>query len=180
MPKPFWNNPFPVVTPNGTFRVRPVVANPVDWSDPKPHLLQWGRVIVGFNVGREPTWNIDDIEREWHEFAKARNFPRDVTIVPQRGAFTDEDTGDVIQENGATLTVLNIQGKVESAHFSNTMMKFGEHLAEVFRQKSVIVQLGRGSRTYVTYGMRAFNEAELRRAAKRRGLKLSASKGRKR
>lgn len=174
--KEFWNNPVEVRGPNVNLRFVPeraTLRNPEDWRDTKAR--QFGRVIVGFNVGDTPTWTLDDLEREWHEFAATRKFPRDCTIVPQRGAFTMAD-GTVVQENGATLTVLNIRDRIDPAHFANTLMAFGEDLADAFKQESVIVQLGRGSRTYITYGMRAFTDAELRRAAKRRGMALGRRK----
>ena len=163
------NSPYTVRTPNGDFKVRPEsVPNPINWTGDRD--TQFGRVIVGFNVGKKPTWTIADLEREWHEFTSERGFPRGVTIVPQRGAFEDEDTGEVTQEDGATLTALNIQNKVPRGTFSKTMQRFGEHIAQVFRQKEVIVQIGTGSTATDTWGVRPYTEAEVRRMAKRMGL----------
>lgn len=165
------NSSYLVKTPQRTFRVQPsATPNPIAWTG--DNNTQFGRVIVGFNVGRRPTWNIDDLEREWHEFAQERNFPRGVTIVPQRGAFVDDETGDVIQEDGATLTVLNIMDKVPRGTFAKFMQRFGEHLAEAFRQKEVIVQIGTGSTATDTWGVRPYTDDEIRRIAQRRGLSL--------
>lgn len=173
----FWNKPFEIRGPNLDLICVPeraVLKNPIEWTDSKG--VQFGRIIVGFSVGGKPRWTLKDLEDEWHAFAKAANFAPDVTIVPQRGAFTGRNK-KVVREDGATLTVLNL-GNETTLHFNNTLKYFAEHLAERFQQEVVIVQLGRGNRVHTTYGMRPFNDKELERAMRRRNYIFNRKKKR--
>lgn len=156
-----WAEPFPVYTGKRRpwLRFNPhradakaVRRNHPEWHSTAP--TQFGRVIVGFSVGSRPVHDLADLERAWHDFTEANGYPRDVTIVPQRGAFTMPD-GKVVKEDGATLTVLNLAG-MDPGAFARMMRWFGAYVAGKFRQKEVIVQAGFGATASDTWGVRGF------------------------
>lgn len=145
-----------VVRPNGKSIVfypdaesrRRVRSNP-GWG-PVPDDVQFARVIVGFSVGSRPVYKLADLEQAWVDFATANDFPKGATIVPQRGVYKMATTGKLIRENGATLTVLNLENK---DYFASFMRQFAAYVATKFRQEEVIVQVGNAGRVEGTYGI---------------------------
>jgi hypothetical protein len=146
-----WRNPHDRGV-RGTFRPRGKIArygdadadffsNPEAFSTKAP--LWSGRLLVGFNVGDQPTWTVDDLVRVVRQAREAQGHPPDSSFLIQRGIYTSSRTGSVVEEDGAQVIVLNLDD-TPTAKFRSEMVELGEVIARKLDQELVIVELQRG------------------------------------
>jgi hypothetical protein len=97
------------------------------------------RLFVGFNIGHEPVWKLEDVIRMVLAFRKEQDAPPDSTFIAQKGIYTHQDGSGIVEEDGAQIIVLNTYTDDEA--FKNQMLALAEHLALEMNQESVIVDL---------------------------------------
>lgn len=121
----------------------PVRVNPM--SDDIAGALA-ARIVVGFNVGKQPKWKIGDLVALVRETRQAQGVPPDATFYTQEGLFTHPDNdpdpdlrGQTIHEHGAQVVVLNVVGETDE-QFAANALTLAETIAEVFQQHSVILE----------------------------------------
>jgi hypothetical protein len=121
------------------------------WKTKRP--ADAARLFVGFNVGDTARWTLDDlvaiVSRIRTEKHKARP---DASFVAQRGVYTHKRSGKVIEEPGAQVIVIDVDG-VGSAKFEKQMEDLAATIAKELQQEEVILELQRGGLHVSTAGV---------------------------
>ncbi len=119
--------------------------------------VQGARIIVGFNVGIEEKWKMDDIidivfdvRRQQVESAiedkDAKPHPLGgdvgVTFLAQKGIWQAVREKKVYPENGAQVMIMNIIAEKKS-RFRDDMVEIAEELARKLKQNAVIVEMSK-------------------------------------
>jgi hypoxanthine-guanine phosphoribosyltransferase len=66
--------------------------------------------------------------------------------------YTYQKTGEVVEEKGAQVIVLNLEG-VPEAEFKKNMAELAETIAKKFHQEQVVVEIQKGGITRETFGV---------------------------
>ncbi|HEX9136820.1 MAG TPA: hypothetical protein VF905_07720 [Nitrospirota bacterium] len=124
--------------------------NPEAWDSDDPMLS--ARLFVGFNVGNEPRWSIDDLAPIVARERKAQHHPVDASFLVQKGLYTSQRDGSVVYEDGAQVVLLNLTGEPERT-FTREMVKLAEVIARDLEQELVVVQIQKGGVDKKTFGV---------------------------
>lgn len=130
---------------------RKIVANRQRWASEEP--VQSARFFVGFNVGDEPRWTMNDLVRLSAKFLERHTGSPSSSYIYQKGIYQHEE-GPIVEEDGAQVIVLNLD-ETPPRTFEEQMLRVGEDLAESMRQEEVIVQFQRGGLPTRTVGVGA-------------------------
>jgi hypothetical protein len=144
-------------TPTGGIEVSGKCINPTDWrSKSAPYQA---RLLVGFNVGKEARWKMDNVVSLVREFLHKKGMPEDSSFVYQRGVYTHKEgeKEEVITEEGAQVIILKFPysnwDKLNRREFAKFAYRLGEHLADELLQRSVVVEISKGGDVIETKGM---------------------------
>ena len=143
--------------PNGKTAIsgRPAAtleANRTLWEADEP--IYAGRLFVGFNVGDEERWSMDDVVRLVRRVRSAQVKDPSSTFVYQRGLYSHHEgpgEGHVVDEQGAQIIILNLpEFEVSTVDFERQMVTLAEDIATELEQETVIVEIQRGGVTAKT------------------------------
>jgi hypothetical protein len=124
--------------------------NPREWESTDPMLA--ARIFVGFNVGQEPRWTINDLIPIVESIRQAQGHPPDASFLVQKGIYTSHVDGSIVHEDGAQIVILNLTG--ETLHvFAEEMTALAEMIATDLEQETVIVQIQSGGIDKMTFGV---------------------------
>ncbi len=145
--------------PNGSIDVHVLSegyrANPppTKWRTPGQDVLS-ARLFVGFNVGGEPTWTIDDLVQVVRAKRKAQKQKPDSSFITQQGIYTSDETGETVTEKGGQVVILNLWGATPQ-QFERQMVSLAGHIAFKLKQETVIVEIQRAGIVQVSMGIGA-------------------------
>lgn len=112
------------------------------------------RLIVGFNVGHNPYWRLEDLVTLVRD-ERIRDGHPSASFVPQRGVYQHEAVdghGEIVTEDGAQVTIIcDYTSDVDA--FTEEMIDLGGYIAKMMRQESVIVEIQHNGTTLGTYGV---------------------------
>jgi len=157
-PGPFyWNPGHP--HPSGGFRPagqletygKPYHLNPEDWSSKKTIAA---RLIVGFSVGNEPTYSMEDLIPIVTRVRRQQAGNPSASFVAQRGVYQHYDGKTVVTEDGAQVFIINLDGSSE-ARFKRQMVELAEVIAAEMQQEAVIVEIQVNGISKITMGVSA-------------------------
>lgn len=107
----------------------------------QPKRALWSaRLFVGFNVGGQPRWDIDDLARVVFAERKRQGKSPDASLLMQKGIYQSIVTGRPETEDGAQVIVLNLDG-TPVAQFRRDMLRLAEVIAKKMKQELVIVEV---------------------------------------
>jgi hypothetical protein len=141
--------------PNGTLTTRGSILrrNPPAWESEDPI---WGaRIFVGFSVGMEPRWSMEDAVHIVRRVRGAQVGTPDSSFLYQKGLYTHKLTGETVEEDGAQIVFINLPdfGATPKV-FEKQMVEVAEALAIELEQEEVIVELQKDGITQKTIGVR--------------------------
>lgn len=119
--------------------------NPVRRRGKEP--IWSARYFVGLNVGGVPTWSVDDVVRVVRSKRESQGQSADASFIVQKGIYTSDRTGEVVEEDSVQIIVLNFG---EREPFERDMIDLAETLARELRQELVILEIQRGGVTQET------------------------------
>lgn len=126
-------------TPNGRLTVQrnsPYVTP--NWSSKAP---VWGaRLFVGFNVGHEAVYDMDDLIALVKRVRKVQNKSEDSSFLYQKGIYTHHDGSGTVTENGAQVVFLNLDGS-PMKDFRRQMIELANAIVDEMQQETVIIEL---------------------------------------
>lgn len=128
----------------------PTSRNPEAWESDDPVLA--ARLFVGFNVGPRPVWTIDDLIPIVRRVRERQGHKADATFLVQKGIYTSMKDSSVVEEDGAQVIVLDLDGTPAKA-FKDEMVELGETIATRLEQETVILELQKGGLTTSTIGI---------------------------
>lgn len=111
--------------------------NPTEWSSKK---VLSARLVVGFNVGEQPTYEMADLMRIVERVRRSQSGNPSATFVAQEGIYQHADNGPVVHEKGAQVLLINTGGDSRKK-FTKQMVKLAETIAREMRQELVIVEI---------------------------------------
>ena len=115
------------------------------------------RMFVGFNVGKKPTHNVNQLSKLYQrERAKQKNdkgdsLPPDASFVIQKGLYTSPVDG-IVYENSVQLIVLSLFGESEKI-FTDNMIEIAGVVARDFHQEVVILEMQKYGIAREVYGV---------------------------
>lgn len=124
--------------------------NPAAWESDEAPLA--ARVFVGFNVGQKTVWDLDDLVALVRRVREAQGHHPDASFLAQKGIYTSAVDGKVVEEPGAQVVMLDLDGTKEK-DFQAEMVSLAEVIATEFEQELVILELQRGGLTLRTFGV---------------------------
>ena len=128
------------------------LANPREWSIQGKNVLS-ARLFVGFNVGDEPRWTMDDVIGVTKDTRFGIDKP-DATFILQKGIYKHREGGQrMIEEDGAQIIIIDIWGTSYDV-FVEEMEKLAENLAEELEQETVILEIQKGGVPQETIGIK--------------------------
>lgn len=128
----------------------PATRNPEAWASSDPMLA--ARLFVGFSVGQRPTYDVDDLVPIVRRVREDQGHAPDASFLLQKGIYTSQKDQSVVQEDGAQVIVLNLEGETESK-FQREMTQLGEAIATQLEQEAVILEIQKGGITVRTIGI---------------------------
>lgn len=149
----------------GTYRYRFTAVGPQKnpWQE-FPGGAAFARIIVGFNVGKRAAWTANALERLWLRVRRAQHAAAAATFSIQRGIYEHSSGHGLVREDGATISVLHLDGS-PAAKWRRALLAAAEELAGLMKQESVIVELGKAGVVETTAIVTP--KAKKKRAAKR-------------
>lgn len=141
--------------PTGTLRHsgnRRHLENPPRWESDEP--LYAARIFVGFNVGDEKVWSLEDVVEIVREIRTEQVGNPGSTFLLQKGIYAHQAGGPVVEEDGAQVIILNLPDyDTEPAQFRKQIVKLAEDMARQLRQEEVIVEFQKGGLSERTMGV---------------------------
>jgi hypothetical protein len=125
--------------------------NPVRWDSTETHAA---RLIVGFNVGGEPRWSVEDVIPIVAAVRKDQGDKQGATFLYQKGLYRHHVSGQLVEENGAQVVIIDVWGTPREA-FHTEMMTLAETLAARLEQEEVILEFQVNGVTTSTLGVYA-------------------------
>lgn len=126
--------------PNGRPTVRTRNNLKPNWRSSEP---MWAaRILVGFSVGHEPVYNMDDLIRIVRRVRDKQGIPR-TRASSTRRACTHTDGSGTVTEEGAQVVLLNLTGESREK-FTEQMIELGNVIREEMQQEAVIIEIQRG------------------------------------
>lgn len=141
--------------PRGALQVhgdRARLSNPVAWSEEEPMLA--ARIFVGLKVGDVDKWTVDDVVKTVKRVRTAQVGAPDASFVSQKGLYTHEKSGEVVEEDSVQVVILNTAGTPHK-EFVEQIVSLAEMLALELDQESVIVEIQKGGVHVRTLGVAA-------------------------
>lgn len=129
---------------SGSFRpygpIKRNIPNPVAWES-KDTLS--ARLFVGFSVGSEPRWSIDDLIEIVKDVREVQS-PEDPsgTFLAQKGIYKYRSTGKTVEEDGGQVIIIDTQG-LEQPVFEDQMVDLAEEIAARLEQEMVVIEIQR-------------------------------------
>jgi hypothetical protein len=130
--------------------------NPIGWNALGPSTVS-ARLFVGFNVGKKPTWSIDDLVTLVRQTRQRQKRRPDASFVAQKGIYSHTKKGKrpvVVEEDGAQVLIINLPGE-SAAKFRANMVALAERIVKEFQQAEVVLELQRGGLVEETMGITA-------------------------
>lgn len=128
----------------------PTSKNPEAWESSDPPVA--ARLFVGFNVGPRAVWSVEDLVPLVRRVREQQGHKADASFLLQKGIYTSEKDGSVVEEDGAQVIVLDLDGTPEKK-FKREMVELGETIATVLEQEAVILEMQKGGITTSTVGI---------------------------
>lgn len=125
---------------------------PNKWRSKQPPYA--ARLLVGFSVGHVATYDMMDLVRLVRSVRKEQLGTVDSSFVYQKGIFTHSD-GTQVVEDAAQVIILNLSEDVSLTEFRRQMLELAEVIRESMQQEMVILEIQKGGRVLVTYGIDA-------------------------
>lgn len=114
------------------------LRNPRIWQSPGGLAA---RIIVGFNVGDKPKWELKDVIPIVKRVRKEQGYPPNSTFVLQEGLYQHrEPEKGVVQEKGTQVIIIDEWG-TPPEQFDREMVELAETLARELQQKEVILEI---------------------------------------
>jgi|SRR3972149_3458213 len=119
-------------------------------SNPLEHIasVTWSaRLIIGFDVGHKPTWNLSDIVKLVKKHRKDQGADPDATFFATRGLYTErkhtrgKTRSRVIDENGCQVVIINL-GEPQTL-FRKEMIEMAEKLTRELKQDKIYLEFQR-------------------------------------
>lgn len=153
-PRPFYHNKASIsFRPKGKLMLiggDSLEENPERWAEEAP---MWAaRLFVGFNVGNRPVWTVDDLVKLVRSVRERQGRVADASFLIQKGIYTSQKTGEVVEEDGAQVIILNLAG-VPKNEFRKEVIELAEVIAQVFEQELVIAELQEAGISKETIGV---------------------------
>lgn len=140
--------------PNGKLQIvgnrKNLEANPAAWESEEGTLA--ARLFVGFNVGDKPTYTVDDLVSIVRGVRERQFRSPDSSFLVQKGIYTSRKTGDVVEEDGAQVIILNLYG-ASAKEFTAEMAELAEAIVHAFHQEEVVVEIQQSGITKKTFGV---------------------------
>lgn len=137
-------------SPDGRHSGRFNPSGPIRWSGPIPNALDhwtpelWSaRVLLGFNVGDEPVWEMPDVT-EWVKERRSRQgVDPDASFIYQKGIWTHGEgpnKGKSVTENSTQIVFLDLdEAEKDPEVFKNNILDLAQDMVRHFRQEKVFV-----------------------------------------
>lgn len=109
------------------------------------------RLFIGFNVGTEPRWSIDDLLPRVRKMRQAQGAPPDATYIATRGVFT-HGSGRVVEEDGAQVIIFAVDEDAET--FQKNVLALAETLVRELEQEAIFVELQKNGLQVALYRAR--------------------------
>lgn len=106
------------------------------WSSKEPVMA--ARIFVGFNVGEDPVYKLDDLIEIVKKARWAQIGDPSSTFIAQRGIYRHGD--DVVEEEGAQIILINTEG-FSYEGWVEQMVLLAEAIAERMQQDEVFVEI---------------------------------------
>lgn len=124
--------------------------NPRSWASEGDTFA--ARIFVGFHVGGEPRWELDDLVALVRREREAQGHTPDASFVAQKGIYQSRRTGEVVEEDGAQVIVIDMQG-LSQGHFQGEMEELAEAIAAELEQEEVVLEIQKNGISVGTYGI---------------------------
>lgn len=137
-----WAGPRPgEFRPAGNLSRHGTARNPATWSSTD---TLSGRLFVGFNVGAEPRWSVEDLIPIVLSVRERQTGDPSATFMTQRGIYKhhDPDAG-VVVEDGAQVIIFHGGGPDDQEAFEDQLVELAEVIGAKLQQESVIVEVQR-------------------------------------
>ena len=134
--------------PNGRLTYHGMHINPDHGSSEKTRA---GRIIVGFNVGGEPKYGMEDLIRIVKRVRQEQVGNPSSTFIAQTG-ICQHHSGDVVTEQGAQVIIIDTMSTKRKA-FTRQMVELAETIARELEQEEVIVEIQKNGISEVTIGV---------------------------
>jgi hypothetical protein len=150
-----WNPPRPnragSFYPTGrlTQHGKPYVRNPRGWSATK---TLSARVVVGFNVGTDPTYTMEDLIPIVRRIREEQIGNPSSTYVAQKGIYKHHGNGPTVEEDGAQVFIINTDGATME-EFVDQMEVMAEEIASELQQEEVILEIQENGISLETMGV---------------------------
>ena len=144
-------------SPDGgvTFRPRGEMFKVGDFARDNPsvyspkHVLA-ARLFVGFNVGGEATYDIDDLIEVVGRVRQDQGRAPDASFLAQRGVYSHAVDGSVVTEDSAQIIIIDmLQQKLRA--FTAEMIDLADQICLEMSQETVIVEIQKDGITQVTH-----------------------------
>ena len=100
------------------------------------------RVFVGFNVGNESKWTMEDLVGFVKPIRERQVGKPDMSIVYQKGIYTSERDGKSVVENSAQIVILNLPDfKTEHKEFEAQMIEMADILIDQMEQETIFINM---------------------------------------
>lgn len=142
--------------------------NPQNWPLPvedersPENKCAMGKLLIGFNVGRVPTWRVEDIVKLIRAHLRRHRLPEDSSFISQTGVYTHKEENskkkpETIQENGCQVAIVKFPysswDKLSDEDFIRYCKSLAEELCDELTQKEIIVTVIKGGVEIVTCGI---------------------------
>ncbi len=98
------------------------------------------RIFVGFNVGGEPRWKIDDLIAIVTGARKVKGRVPDASYVAQKGVYTSKISGEEVTEEGAQLIIIDMH-ELSLDAWEEEMMDLAETICRTLKQEEVVLEI---------------------------------------
>lgn len=127
------------------------VLNANGWSS--EDAVWAARIFVGFNVGEEPRYTMDDLVEIVRRVRREQIGKADATFLYQRGIYTHSSDGKEVTEDGAQAILLNLDPSIGPKQFEAQMKELATTIADEMQQELVIVEIQRNGVTQIVLGV---------------------------
>lgn len=112
------------------------------------------RLFVGFNVGAEPRYSVDDLIPIVRRIRgrQTRGKAPDATFLLQKGIYKSRRGKQIVEEDGAQVVIIDTVG-VDPEKFENQMLVLAAEIASRLWQEAVIVEIQKNGITQKTIGV---------------------------
>lgn len=99
------------------------------------------RLIVGFNIGTDPVWTVDDLIPIVDRYLEKTFGDPSSTFVSQKGIYQHRDgSGQVVHEDGAQVFII-APSDISETDFEKAMVELAEIICKKLEQETVVVEI---------------------------------------